>query len=180
MITDFCQRYRQKTCLLRLFIPFQPPYLQAASQEVEKLRTDLADLTQICASQQDMIAKLEADLAEQKQTVKVVKEVGDNAINTLTETLKVTLERLEVHEANERRVADTCEEIRVVTQENSNLKQVIGSLQAVVKQQTDSLAEKELQLMRASKPDDPPPLDIADASPEWRRFLQNDWATGSK
>eukprot|EP01064_Diplonema_japonicum_P038211 TRINITY_DN9176_c0_g1_i2.p1 TRINITY_DN9176_c0_g1~~TRINITY_DN9176_c0_g1_i2.p1 ORF type:complete len:1240 (+),score=293.53 TRINITY_DN9176_c0_g1_i2:85-3804(+) len=149
--------------------------VEAASAEVEKLRTDLADLTQICASQQELITGLQGEVGESKQTVKVVKEVGDNAINTLTETLKVTLERLEVHEANEMRVTATHEELDALSNENADLKSMVATLESVVKQQMDSLAEKELQLMRVSKLDDPPPNDITDASPQWRRFLNNDF-----
>ncbi|KAJ9459135.1 Kinesin-like protein unc-104 [Diplonema papillatum] len=125
---------------------------EAAATEVERLRRELSDLTQICSSQQNMITELEKELKESKQTVKVVKEVGDNAITTLSETLQVTLQRLEVHEANESKVAATHEELAALQRKNTSMSDMIETLERVVQQQTNALAEKERQLMQAQSP----------------------------
>ena len=99
-----------------------------------------------------MISELEIEITDTKKTVSVVKEVGDNAIQTLGETLRVTLEKLEIYEGNASDIRTSEDELSAVQSDNANLKSMIAQLQAVIKQQTEALANKELQLSRISPP----------------------------
>eukprot|EP01061_Rhynchopus_euleeides_P009828 TRINITY_DN1913_c0_g1_i1.p1 TRINITY_DN1913_c0_g1~~TRINITY_DN1913_c0_g1_i1.p1 ORF type:complete len:162 (+),score=73.73 TRINITY_DN1913_c0_g1_i1:304-789(+) len=153
---------------------------EAAAGEVSQVKTELSDLTKICASQQALIGELEAELGETKHNMRVVKEVGDKAVSTLSETLKTTLEKLNYYEAQEEAYSTAASDLGTMRDENIDLKGMVHSLQKVLKQQTEALAAKELQLMRATGGSThtalSPPQDLADGSDEWRDWLRQDFA----
>ena len=113
-----------------------------------QLRHELSDLTKICEGQQGLIADLEAALGEAKHNVRVVKDVGDSAIGTLNDTLRTTLEKMRYYEEMETEYTTAGEDLQTVRDENLDLKSMVHSLQLVLKQQTEALAEKERQIMR--------------------------------
>eukprot|EP01063_Lacrimia_lanifica_P016086 TRINITY_DN226_c1_g1_i1.p1 TRINITY_DN226_c1_g1~~TRINITY_DN226_c1_g1_i1.p1 ORF type:complete len:1406 (+),score=489.37 TRINITY_DN226_c1_g1_i1:84-4301(+) len=123
--------------------------VDAATAEVEHVRVQMADLTKVCESQKVIIEGLEGDLGESRQKVKAVKQVGDEAIASLSDTLKGTLERLHQFESAEPEIEALREHHRETTASNAELQEMVQTLKRVLKQQTDALAEKELQLMRS-------------------------------
>ena len=114
-------------------------------------------------------------MGEAKHNMRVVKEVGDKAVCTLSETLKSTLEKLGYYEGKEQDFSSAENDLATLQDENVDLKGMVHSLQKVLKQQTQALAEKELQVMRAAGHAMSPPKDMTDNSEEWRTWLRNDF-----